>query len=154
MLKEIKEVYNWLEVGNPPKPSLDTIEEWSQSEALEFREALANNDTEEMADALSDEIIFILNKGYFYGVSPEQLYSRFQKVLKSNWTKYANNEKVAQKTVKHYSEGIHWNKPTVKIETNYHKSSNEDKDIYVIKEIKSGKILKALTFVDSQDIEL
>ena len=154
MIEQIKDVYSWLEAANLPAPSVEQIQEWSNSEIEEFKEALTANDTEEMADAISDEIIFALNKGFFYGVTAEQLAKRFEKVLKSNWTKYASTEEEAIESVIQYRAGLHFNKFGKKIDTNYHKVFYKGKLYFVIKEIATGKILKSLSFIDSQHIEI
>ena len=154
MIEVINDVYNWLDVANVPTPSVERIQEWVNSEIEEFKEALEINDKDEMADAVCDQIIFSLNEAYFYGVTQKQLNNRMKQVLQSNWTKYAKTEQEAIDTVKAYKTGNHWNKKGVSIQTDYKKEFVKDKEVFIIKDSNTGKILKSLGFIDSQNIQL
>ena len=154
MIETIKEVYKWLEVANLEAPSTDQIQKWVNSEIKEFNDALEINDKPEMADAIADAMVFLLNFGYFYGVKAEDLDKRMKQVIQSNWTKYALSEQEAIDTVEEYRNSNHWNKTGVSIQTDYKKELVEGKEVFIIKDSNTGKILKALGFIDSQNIEI
>ena len=154
MIETIKEVYKWLEVANLEAPSTDQIQKWVNSEIKEFNDALEIDDKPEMADAIADAMVFLLNYGYFYGVKAEDLDKRMKQVIQSNWTKYALSEQEAIDTVEAYKTGNHWNKPNVSIQTDYKKELVDGKEVFIIKDSNTGKILKALRFIDSQNIQL
>lgn len=152
MIKTIKEVYKWLEVANLEAPSTDQIQKWVNSEIKEFNDALEIGDKPEMADAIADAMVFLLNYGYFYGVKAEDLDKRMKQVIQSNWTKYALSEQEAIDTVEAYRTASHWNKHGVNIQTDYKKELIDGKEVFIIKDSNTGKILKALGFIDSQNI--
>jgi hypothetical protein len=154
MIEVINDVYNWLDVANVPTPSVERIQEWVNSEIEEFKEALPDDNDDERADAIADAIVFLLNLGYFYDVHPKRLDKRMKQVLQSNWTKYAKTEQEAIDTVEAYRTSTHWNKPNVSIQTDYKKELVDGKEVFIIKDSNTGKILKALGFIDSQNIEL
>ncbi len=72
-----------------------------QEELDEFKEAIANNDLVEVADALSD-IMYVLSGAIIEFGLKDQFETLFNEVQRSNMSKACNSMDIAEKTVAHY----------------------------------------------------
>jgi len=147
----IKDIFDWLQTGgikfeNTPEQKnlgLNILKE----EYEELVEGLIKEDRNEILDGSVDEIWMICNNLIFNGISYEEFMEYFQKVSMSNWSKYCTTQEVAEETVLAYSEGLHWDKPGIKIECYWEQVGN----VYVIKR-NDGKILKSLYYTSVENV--
>lgn len=102
-------------------------------------------DVDELRDACADMRVVMGNLIHFAGLR-EKFDEDFEEVMKSNFSKYCENEDDAKESVRLYAEGIHPNKMGEKIETYYEKVD----DFYIIKKKEDGKILKSLKFKEPE----
>ena len=102
-------------------------------------------DVDELRDACADMRVVMGNLIHFAGLR-SKFTEDFEEVMKSNFSKYCENEEDAKETVRLYAEGIHPNKMGEKIETYYEKVD----DFYIIKKKEGGKILKSMHFKEPE----
>lgn len=155
MKESIEDVYNWLDTANPEfgtkvklELSLDLIHE----ELSELREALSNNNKDEIIDAVSDLFWVIHNVTYYYGINPNEITDHLNKVKTSNFSKFCQSIGDAELTVKAYKDGTHKNKPGQCIDT-YYKATGSRLHPYVVLRKSDDKILKSIFYVDVSDLK-
>lgn len=139
----IKDIYNWLEVagvsqeGTPQQ--FDLWKRLMEEELDEMDQAFKDKNKDEMLDAFVDLIVVNTNMPFMMGYSLEDIQDRVNRVLKSNWSKYCDNEEDALVSVNLYREGNHPTKPGEKIKAYYEKVG----EWYIIKRLPDNKILKS-----------
>lgn len=161
----IKPVCDWLSEVRPPDNSseqlvldlslvveelFETIEGCESKVRAELARIILNKNTNlinklnnrernltEIRDGLADTYVTLGNVAYDLDITEDD----FEKVMKSNWTKFCNTEEEAQETVDLYMTGQHPDKPGEKIETYYEKGKNK----YIVRK-KNGKIMKSYLY--------
>lgn len=149
-MKETTErIYQWLsigenEIGDTTKIPLaiSLVEE----ELQELKDGIQNKDRKEVLNAIVDLWWVLCNVSLFSSVTVDELQKEFDKVEKSNFSKYCKTFEEAQETVNAYANGTHPNKLGEIIET-YIVSTKYTEYPFVVKR-KDEKVLKSINFKD------
>ena len=145
MKETIENIYKWLEIGENEfgdTSKLPLAISLVEEEFQELKEGIKNKDKKEVINALVDTFWTLLNCSYFSNITVEELQQEFDKVEKSNFSKYCKTFEEAQETVNAYANGTHPNKLGEIIET-YIVSTKYTEYPFVVKR-KDGKILKSI----------
>ncbi len=142
-----KNTKEWLEEANPKQVEVETIQKWINEEIEEFKEALWNNDKQEMIDAIVDANIFLANLPYFYDLDIEKIEEMITQVNLSNWSKFCKTEEEAIETKNAYSRGTHPNKIGELIDTYISKGKN----FWIVRKTDDNKIMKSINFKEPNE---
>lgn len=149
-MKEITEnIYKWLEIGENEfgdTSKLPLAISLVEEELQELKDGIKNKDRKEVINALVDLWWVLSNVSLYSAISVDELQQEFEKVEKSNFSKYCKTFEEAQETVNAYANGTHPNKKGEIIET-YIVSTKYTEYPFVVKR-KDGKILKSIKFKD------
>lgn len=148
MIKVIEEIYEWLHIAGfqfGDKSKLELGISLVNEEVQEMKDALTNNDAEELKDAFGDIIFVIANVCYFYGIKSEDLATKFDQIVKSNYSKFCQTREQAILSAEAYIKGTHFTKPGQRIPAKTEYTGNNHFP-YVVKHLKTGKLLKGLGF--------
>ena len=149
-MKEITEnIYKWLEIGENEfgdTSKLPLAISLVEEELQELKDGIKNKDKKEVINAIVDLWWVISNCSYFSNITVDEIQQEFEKVEKSNFSKYCKTFEEAQETVNAYANGTHPNKKGEIIET-YIVSTKYTEYPFVVKR-RDGKILKNINFID------
>lgn len=149
MKETIENIYKWLEIGENEfgdTSKLPLAISLVEEELQELKDAIKNKDKKEALNAIVDTFWTLLNCSLFMGITVEELQQEFDKVEKSNFSKYCKTFEEAQETVNAYANGTHPNKLGEIIET-YIVSTKYTEYPFVVKR-KDGKVLKSIFYKD------
>jgi NTP pyrophosphatase (non-canonical NTP hydrolase) len=142
MSKTIK-IYEWLETAGKKfgdKTQLNLAISLVEEELQELKEAVANNDIEEIKDAVIDLDWVTRNVTFYSGILAEDLRIMSNKVEISNFSKFCTSEEEGMKTVDKYKkEGV------LTILKKVGK--------YFVVNRKDGKILKNINYLKVEDLK-
>lgn len=147
----ISDVLEWLWIAKPewkaPRDVISNKEKHLVADVVkeeldELKDALNSDNKEEIKDAVADLIYTALNSIAVYGISIDEFKEYFQKVTKSNYSKYCNTEKEALDTCEAYYFGTHPDKLGGEILAYYKKIGNK----FVIFRVSDNKILKSINY--------
>ena len=145
-MKEITEnIYKWLEIGENEfgdTSKLPLAISLVEEELQELKDGIKNKDRKEVINAVVDLWWVISNCSYFSNITVDEIQQEFEKVEKSNFSKYCKTFDEAQETVNAYANGTHPNKKGEIIET-YIVSTKYTEYPFVVKR-RDGKILKSI----------
>ena len=116
-------------------------------EIQEMKDGSNNKDREEIKDGLSDTIFCLGNACYFEGIKLEDLADKFNKVVKSNYSKFPLTREEAVLSTEAYIKGEHFTKKGQLIPAKYESTGNSQYP-FVIKHAVSGKLLKSINYLD------
>lgn len=149
-MKETTEnIYKWLEIGENEFGDTSKIPlaiSLVEEELQELKDGIKNKDRKEVLNAIVDLWWVISNCSFFSKITIDELQQEFEKVEKSNFSKYCKTFEEAQETVNAYANGTHPNKKGEIIET-YIVSTKYIEYPFVVKR-KDGKILKSINYID------
>lgn len=150
-MKQITEqIYQWLQIAGLKFGDVTKIPlaiSLVQEEFDEMKEALENNDREELLDSIADLQFVIHNVAYFYGLTAEEIEKKYNQVVASNYSKFCQTKEEAQQAVVAYAMGLHPSKPDENIATHVVETGNA-KYPFVVKNLKTGKLLKGLGYLE------
>lgn len=109
-----------------------------KEELEETISATEDNNPEGILDGLADLIWVTCNWAHMNNLD---LVSMLKKVDESNYSKFCTSVEEAEKTVKHYLNGTHWDKLGIIIDCDWYKEGN----YYIVKR-EDGKILKSINY--------
>ena len=118
-----------------PHPITDIRIRLIDEEVDELKDAIKNNDTVEIADALADILYVVYGAAGAFGMDIDEV---FDMVHTSNMSKLCLTEKIAQDTVKWYKEHTEKGYPN----PIYHPES----EYWVVKCGDTGKVLKSINY--------
>lgn len=149
-MKEITEnIYKWLEIGENEfgdTSKLPLAISLVEEELQELKDGIKNKDRKEVINAIVDLWWVLSNVSLYSAISVDELQQEFEKVEKSNFSKYCKTFDEAQETVNAYANGTHPNKRGEIIET-YIVSTKYTEYPFVVKR-RDGKILKSINFIN------
>ena len=149
-MKETTEnIYKWLEIGENEfgdTSKLPLAISLVEEELQELKDGIKNKDRKEVINAIVDLWWVLCNVSLFSSVTVDELQKEFDKVEKSNFSKYCKTFEEAQETVNAYANGTHPNKLGEIIET-YIVSTKYTEYPFVVKR-KDEKVLKSINFKD------
>lgn len=149
MKETTEQIYKWLEIGENEfgdTSKLPLAISLVEEELQELKDGIKNKDRKEVVNAITDLWWVLCNVSLFSSITVEELQQEFDKVEKSNFSKYCKTYEEAQETVNAYANGTHPNKLGVIIET-YIVSTKYTEYPFVVKRT-DGKILKSINYVD------
>lgn len=144
MKQDVQNIHNWLNTAGHQFKDITKLPlaiSLVEEELQELKEAIQNNDEQEVIDAVIDLNWVINNVTYFQGILPLDIELYNELVSISNWSKFCSTEQEAIDSVEAYREGNHTDKIGVRIDAHYEKVGN----YYVIKRY-DGKVLKSLYY--------
>lgn len=149
-MKETTErIYQWLSIGENEfgdTSKLPLAISLVEEELQELKDGIKNKDRKEVINAIVDLWWVLCNVSLFSSVTVDELQKEFDKVEKSNFSKYCKTFEEAQETVNAYANGTHPNKLGEIIET-YIVSTKYTEYPFVVKR-KDEKVLKSINFKD------
>ena len=164
-MSHLEEIYNWLDVagvptlGTPQQFNLFqdlVLEELEETKVAFIEYNMTRDDShnvikgindiarEEMLDGFVDLTWMVMNGAFMMGFSIEELNQKFADVLKSNLSKFCDNEDDAILSVELYKTGKHPTKIGQEIDAYYEKVG----DWYIIKRSSDNKVLKSHKFIE------
>lgn len=170
----IEETHRWLSITRPRNPSNEQLRKDLGLVFEEFLEMIESCDSETirffsekfkesslslilsekahqnidavdlfgLRDGIADVLVTLGNVTYDQNLNPGDDYN---KVMRSNWSKYCWSEEEAKKTVQAYQTGTHPDKLGTVINCSYHVSPKEDITVWVVRR-DDGKILKSINY--------
>ena len=109
-------------------------------EVAELKEALDKRDIVEMRDAIGDILYVVYGAGQTFGFDCD---GDFATIHDSNMSKLCKDEEEAQTTVVKYEKDFKEGNSRYDSPYYYH---NEEKDIWIVKNKSTGKVLKSINY--------
>ncbi len=151
---KIESIKKWVDCGyNLPKDKvellarIDTVQKLVIEELDELRKGIYDNDESEIYNAAADAIVVVCNVLTHCNLDMDKFNNELDKVIASNWTKYCATLEEALESQRLYAEGLHPNKPNLKIKVNIEPKGG----VFILKN-EINKIMKSHNFKDVHEV--
>lgn len=149
MKDKIEKIYEWLLIGGHQfnnQSQLPLAVSLIKEETEEMIKGIEENNRAEILDGAIDSWWTICNALFFAGFKLEEVVEMFEKVEKSNYSKYCKTREEAIASAEAYIKGNHPNKMNQQIPAKYASTGNSEYP-YVVKRL-DNKTLKSINYLD------
>jgi hypothetical protein len=150
MKEQIEKIYEWLSIGGfqfNDQSKLPLAVSLIKEETEEMLKGIEENNRGEILDGFVDSWWVFCNALYFAGFKLEEVVEMFEKIEKSNYSKFPLTREEAVASAEAYIKGEHPNKMNQPIPAKYESTGNSQYP-FVIKHAKTGKLLKSINYLD------
>lgn len=149
MKNKINAIYEWLLIGGHQfnnQSQLPLAINLVKEEVGEMIKGVEENNRAEILDGAIDSWWTICNTLYFAGFKLEEVVEMFEKVEKSNYSKYCKTREEAIASAEAYIKGEHPNKKGERIPAKYESTGNLEYP-YVVKRL-DNKTMKSINYLE------